>query len=189
MFLSLVKKEAMTWSMEETIYLGGGCFWCTEAVFSEIRGVKKVEPGYSGGDLPNPTYEQVCTGKTGHAEVVKVTFDQELISLEDILEVFFATHDPTSLNRQGNDIGTQYRSIILYTNDKQLSIIEKVKERVQSKLSKKIVTEVAPFKAFYPAEDYHKNYFRKNPNQPYCRFVIAPKVLKVRKHFEKFVKE
>ncbi|MEM0117179.1 MAG: peptide-methionine (S)-S-oxide reductase MsrA [Conexivisphaerales archaeon] len=175
--------------MEETVYLGGGCFWCTEAIFSEIRGVKMVEPGYSGGSVPNPSYEQVCTDETGHAEVVKVTFDNEQIELDELLTVFFMTHDPTTPNRQGNDVGTQYRSIILYTNQAQKETAEKVMKKMETDVwKKKIVTELVPFKAFYPAEEYHRNYFKRNSEQPYCRLVIAPKVSKLREHYSNLLK-
>ncbi len=169
----------------EVATLGGGCFWCTEAVFSELKGVEKAEPGYSGGSLPNPSYEQVCSGKTGHAEVVQVTFDPTAISYRDILDVFFATHDPTTLNRQGNDVGTQYRSVIFYHNEEQKATAEKtIEELTEAKtLNAPIVTQVEPFKAFYQAEEYHKNYFKRHPEQAYCQVVIAPKVAKFRKLF------
>ena len=175
--------------MEKTIYLGGGCFWCTEAIFSELRGVKSVQPGYSGGRIPDPTYEQVCTDTTGHAEVVRVIFDDQLISLDDILTIFFTMHDPTTPNRQGDDVGTQYRSIILYTSLDQKKAAERImKEMETSVWHKRIVTEIVPFEAFYPAEEYHKEYFKRNENKPYCRLVIAPKVAKLRKHYSKFLK-
>jgi peptide-methionine (S)-S-oxide reductase len=175
----------------EVITLAGGCFWCTEAVFSELRGVQKVEPGYSGGTRPNPTYEQVCTGTTGHAEVVQVTFDPAAISLKEILEVFFATHDPTTLNRQGGDVGTQYRSAIFYRTPEQKAVAEQVIRALsEAKLWKNpIVTEVTPFSAFYKAEDYHQRYYANNGGQPYCRAVIAPKLAKFREHYrEKLVR-
>jgi peptide-methionine (S)-S-oxide reductase len=176
--------------MEKTVYLGGGCFWCTEAIFSELKGVKSVQPGYSGGRVPNPTYEQVCTDTTGHAEVVRVIFDDELISLDDILRIFFTTHDPTTPNRQGDDVGTQYRSIILYTSLEQKEASERImKEMETSVWRKRIVTEIVPFEAFYPAEEYHKEYFKRNGNKPYCRLVIAPKVAKLREHYAKFLKD
>ena len=169
----------------ETATLGGGCFWCTEAVFDDLKGITEVESGYSGGDVANPTYEQVCTGRTGHAEVVQVTFDPGLISYEDILRIFFTVHDPTTLNRQGNDVGPQYRSIILYHDDAQKRSAEKViQEIAAAKIwDDPIVTELSPFRAFYKAEDYHQEYFANNPNQGYCRVVIAPKVAKFRKHY------
>jgi peptide-methionine (S)-S-oxide reductase len=176
--------------MEKTVYLGGGCFWCTEAIFSELKGVKSVQPGYSGGRVPNPTYEQVCTDTTGHAEVVRVIFDDELISLDDILRIFFTTHDPTTPNRQGDDVGTQYRSIILYTSLEQKEASERImKEMETSVWRKRIVTEIVPFEVFYPAEEYHKEYFKRNGNKPYCRLVIAPKVAKLREHYAKFLRD
>jgi peptide-methionine (S)-S-oxide reductase len=165
----------------ETATLGSGCFWCSEALFSLIRGVEKVESGYSGGNVENPSYEQVSTGATGHAEVVQLTFDPDIISFREILEVFFATHDPTSLNRQGNDVGTQYRSVILYRDQRQKETAEKlIKELDSQKLWKKpVITEVEPLKMFYKAEDYHKNYFKRHPEEAYCRLVIAPKIAKL----------
>jgi peptide-methionine (S)-S-oxide reductase len=175
----------------ENATLGGGCFWCTEAVFLELDGVEKVEPGYSGGHVKNPAYREVTTGRTGHAEVVQITYNPEIVSFSEILEVFFMTHDPTTLNRQGNDIGTQYRSAIFYHNDEQKRIAEKViKLFEQEKVyGDPIVTEVTPFKAFYLAEDYHHNYFARNKNQPYCQFVVAPKLTKFRKIFHEKLKE
>ncbi len=166
----------------ESIVLGGGCFWCTEAVFSEVRGVEKVESGYSGGTVPNPTYEEVCTGRTGHAEVVKVSFDPSEISLADILEIFFDVHDPTSLNRQGEDVGTQYRSAIFYYNDTQKETIDRVVQNMKNsgKYRRPIVTSVEKFKAFYPSEEYHHNYYNRNGSAPYCRAVISPKLQKFR---------
>lgn len=171
--------------------LGGGCFWCTESVFSMLAGVEGVEPGYSGGSLPNPTYEQVFAGTTGHAEVVQLTFNPDVISFREILEVFFAVHDPTTLNRQGSDVGTQYRSIILYHNDEQKAIAEALIEELDKEKAwnAPIVTELQPFKTFYKAEDYHKNYFKKHPEQPYCQLVIAPKIEKLRKTFIRKLKE
>lgn len=165
----------------EVATLGGGCFWCTEAVFSLVKGVEKVESGYSGGKLENPTYEQVSTGTTGHAEVIQITFDPDTISFKGILEIFFSTHDPTSLNRQGNDIGTQYRSIIIYHNDQQKTTAEQViKELTNAKAwNKPIVTQLEPFKAFYKAEDYHQEYFKRHPERTYCSLVIAPKIAKL----------
>ncbi|MEM0075701.1 MAG: peptide-methionine (S)-S-oxide reductase MsrA [Nitrososphaerota archaeon] len=163
--------------------LGGGCFWCTEAIFSELKGIESVQPGYSGGRVPNPSYEQVCTDKTGHAEVVQIVFDDDIITYKDILRVFFSTHDPTQLNRQGEDIGTQYRSIILYHDDKQKREAAEIMQEAKDLWDKPIVTELVMFEQFYPAEDYHKDYFRRNPDKPYCRLVIAPKVEKFRKHF------
>lgn len=169
----------------EVATLGGGCFWCTEAVFNEIRGVEKVESGYSGGTLANPTYEQVSTGNTGHAEVVQITFDPDIISYKEILEIFFTTHDPTTLNRQGADVGTQYRSVIFYHNDEQGAIAEQVIDELSSAKiwNAPIVTQIEPFKAFYKAEDYHNEYFKRHPEQPYCKLVIAPKIAKLRKNY------
>lgn len=169
----------------EVATLGGGCFWCTEAVFKRLAGVKKVEPGYSGGSLPNPTYDQVSTGKTGHVEAVQITFDPDMISFKEILDVFFATHDPTTLNRQGPDTGPQYRSVIFYHNNEQKDVAGKVIDELEKSKAFKapIVTQVKPFKAFYEAEAYHKDYFRRHPEQPYCRVVIAPKIEKLRKLF------
>jgi len=169
----------------EVATLAGGCFWCTEAVFQEIKGVVTVETGYSGGSIPNPTYEQVSTGTTGHAEAVQILFDPSIISFREILEIFFATHDPATLNRQGADFGHQYRSAVFYHNDKQRANAEEVIEELTSEkiYDSAIVTEVEPFKAFYKAEDYHKDYFKKHPEQPYCRVVISPKIAKLRKKF------
>ena len=165
--------------------LAGGCFWCLEAVFDDLEGVEDVVSGYAGGSVPNPTYKHVCTGETGHAEVVQVTFNPDVISYRDLLRVFFTIHDPTTLNRQGADVGTQYRSAIFTHNETQ----EKVAEEAIAELNDAgiwddpIVTEVVPLEAFYPAEDYHQEYFRRNPNQGYCRVVIAPKVAKFRKQY------
>jgi peptide-methionine (S)-S-oxide reductase len=170
---------------ESVITLGGGCFWCIEAVFDELSGVVHVESGYSGGALANPTYEQVCGGATNHAEVTQITFDTGVISLNEILQVFFTVHDPTTLNRQGADAGTQYRSVIFYRDAEQKATVEQViKEIAAAKIwDAPIVTELAPFKTFYIAEDYHQEYFQHNGYQPYCRVVIAPKVKKFRAHF------
>jgi peptide-methionine (S)-S-oxide reductase len=176
---------------KETITLGGGCFWCTEAVFEQLKGVEKVESGYSGGTVPNPTYQQVCSGDTGHAEVSQITFDPKVISLKEILEVFFTVHDPTTLNQQGNDVGTQYRSVIFYRNAEQKTVAGQViKEIEAAKIwDGHIVTDVSPFKEFYKAEDYHQEYFRLHGQQPYCRMVIAPKVAKFREHFRDKLKD
>ncbi|MFX1254972.1 MAG: peptide-methionine (S)-S-oxide reductase MsrA [Promethearchaeota archaeon] len=167
----------------EIATLGGGCFWCLEPIFDDVQGVIKVESGYSGGHVVNPSYEMVCTGTTGHAEVVQVTFNPTIISFKEILEIFFEIHDPTTLNRQGNDIGSQYRSAIFYHSSKQKETAEKViKELEASKVWKNaIVTEVTPFDVFYRAEEYHQKYFKKNPYQGYCRAIIAPKVNKFHK--------
>jgi peptide-methionine (S)-S-oxide reductase len=169
----------------EVTVLGAGCFWCIEAVFQLIRGVLKVEPGYAGGNLPNPTYDQVSTGTTGHAEVAQIIFDPQAISFREVLEIFFGTHDPTQLNRQGADFGTQYRSIIFYVNEKQKDTAEKlIMELISEKIyDAPIVTKVEPLKVFYPAEDYHKDYFKKHPRAPYCQAVIAPKVAKLQKTY------
>ncbi len=166
--------------------LGGGCFWCLEAIFAEFDGVRRVVPGYAGGTLPNPTYEQVCTDTTGHAEVVQITFDPAVISYRDLLEVFFAIHDPTTPNRQGADVGTQYRSIILYHDLQQKETAAQMIAALEAAgvWPDPIVTQLVPLEAFYPAEAYHHDYYRRNSNQPYCRFVIAPKLAKARKQFK-----
>ncbi|MDE2420514.1 MAG: peptide-methionine (S)-S-oxide reductase MsrA [Gammaproteobacteria bacterium] len=174
--------QANTETSLERAIVGGGCFWCTESVFRAVRGVKNVTSGYAGGARPNPTYEQICSGATGHAEVIAIDFDPAVISFERILDIFFATHDPTTLNRQGNDMGTQYRSVIFYLNDAQkqtaITKIDALKaEGVQA------VTEVSPAPTFYPAEDYHQDYYAKNPNQGYCSFMIPPKLSKLKKYF------
>ena len=170
---------------KEAATLAGGCFWCLEAVYDELRGVERVISGYAGGSVPNPTYEQVCSGRTGHAEVVQVTFDPEVISFREILEVFFTIHDPTTLNRQGNDVGTQYRSAIFYHSPEQKATAEQVIAKLNAEhlWNAPIVTQVTPFEKFYRAEDYHQEYFEHNGNQPYCRVVVAPKVAKFRKHY------
>lgn len=172
--------------MSETIILGGGCFWCVESVYQAVKGVENVESGYAGGHTKNPTYEEVCSGKTGHAEVVKVTFNPETISLEDILKIFFvASHDPTTLNRQGNDVGTQYRSIILANSPEQLETAKTVINQLNQEniFDGEIVTELQKLTDYYPAEEYHQNYFQKHPNQPYCAFTIPPKLDKLKKYF------
>jgi len=170
---------------KEIATLAGGCFWCLEAVFVDLRGVEKVVSGYAGGSLPNPSYQQVCSGTTGHAEVVQLTFDPQVVSFRELLEVFFTIHDPTTLNRQGADVGTQYRSAIFYQTPEQKAMAEQViAELNAAKLwDRPIVTEVAPLKAFYPAEEYHQDYFARNPDQGYCRLVIAPKVAKFRQQY------
>jgi peptide-methionine (S)-S-oxide reductase len=169
----------------EVATLGSGCFWCSEAIFSQLKGVEKVESGYSGGRSANPSYADVCSGTTGHAETVQVTFDPSVISYEDILHIFFTTHDPTTLNRQGADVGTQYRSVIFYHDDKQLETAHQtIKELNGSKVWKNpIVTELSPFKAFYKAEDYHQEFYERNRNYPYCQVVIEPKIAKLRQHY------
>ena len=168
----------------KTIYLAGGCFWCTEAVFKSINGVEEVVPGYIGGTVENPTYEAVCTGTTGHAEVVKILYDETLLHLSDLLEIFFATHDPTTLNRQGNDSGTQYRSAIFYTDEPSRDEAVKAIAAAQLTISEKIVTEVVPATTFYPAEEYHKSYYQNNASAPYCSLVISPKLEKLQKQFQ-----
>jgi peptide-methionine (S)-S-oxide reductase len=175
-------------SRTEVATLGGGCFWCLEAVYQELRGVEKVESGYSGGDVPNPTYRQVCSETTGHAEVVQVTFDPDEVSYRDILDVYFTIHDPTTLNRQGADVGTQYRSAIFYHSEEQKRVAEEAISDLDAEgiWNNPIVTEVVPFDEFYVAEDYHQDYFRNNGFQPYCQVIIAPKVAKFRKqHLER----
>lgn len=169
----------------ETATLGGGCFWCSEAVFDALKGVESVVSGYSGGHTENPTYTEVCTGSTGHAEVINVTFDPSVISFKEVLQIFFATHDPTTLNRQGNDVGTQYRSAVFYHSDEQKRVAEDVIREITDEgiYDDPIVTEVTEFSNFYPAEDYHQDYFSNNPDQPYCSAVVAPKVAKFRKVF------
>jgi peptide-methionine (S)-S-oxide reductase len=179
------REGASVTAATEVATLGGGCFWCVEAVFDEVRGVEHVESGYEGGRTVNPTYEQVCSGTTGHAEVVKVTFSPAAISYKEILEIFFTAHDPTTLNRQGADIGTQYRSVIFYHDEGQREIAEQVvRELDEAKIwDAPIVTEIAPAETFYEAEDYHQEYFARNSGQGYCRAVVAPKVAKFRQRF------
>jgi len=175
-------------AQRETATLAGGCFWCLEAAFQDLKGVEKVQSGYAGGHIANPSYEQVCTGTTGHAEVVQITFDPTVVSFDDLLHVFFTIHDPTTLNRQGEDVGTQYRSAIFYHTPEQKATAERViRELAAEKVwDDPVVTELKPLDAFYPAEQYHRDYYRRNPNQGYCRAVIAPKVAKVRKlYFDK----
>ena len=169
----------------ETATLGGGCFWCLEAVYNELRGVERVISGYAGGHVPNPTYEQVCSGRTGHAEVVQVTFDPEVISYREILEVFFTIHDPTTPNRQGADVGTQYRSVIFHQSPEQEQVAREVMAQTNASgiWRTPLVTQLAPLDRFYPAEGYHQNYFERNAAQPYCQIVIAPKVAKVRQRY------
>ena len=175
----------------QTATLAGGCFWCLEAVFDEVKGVESVESGYSGGKVPNPGYRDVCTGATGHAEAVQIKFDPQVVTYKNILNVFFAIHDPTTLNRQGADVGTQYRSAIFYHNDEQKAEAEQLIKELNDQhiWSKPIVTEVVKLDAFYMAEDYHQEYFANNPYQPYCMAVVAPKVSKFRKHFLEMLKK
>ena len=168
--------------------LGGGCFWCLDAAFRQINGVEDVVSGYANGHLENPSYKEVCTDTTGHAEVVKVLYDDNKLSYRDLLEIFYAIHDPTTLNRQGADFGSQYRSTILYQTDDEKRIAEDVTEEVQKELDRKVVTRIEPLKNFYPAEEYHQNYFAKNPWQGYCQAVVAPKVTKIREKFSKKLK-
>lgn len=170
---------------------GEGCFWCTEAVFQRLNGVAKVESGYSGGTVPNPTYDAVCTGKTGHAEATQIFFDPKIISFKELLEVFWKTHDPTTMNRQGADVGTQYRSVIFYHNDEQKKLAEEYKQKLEAEKIWKdpIVTEISPFKNFYKAEDYHQDYYNRNGSQPYCTFVITPKIEKFEKVFKDKLKK
>lgn len=163
----------------ERATLGGGCFWCMEAVFERVPGVRAVTSGYAGGHTANPSYKQVCTGETGHAEVVQIEYDPAQVSFEQLLDLFWKAHDPTSLNRQGADVGTQYRSVIFYENEQQKLVAEKSKAEAAKKFSNPIVTEIAPLKAFYPAEAYHQDYYRKNPDAAYCRMVIRPKLEKL----------
>lgn len=180
-------------SMEnlEVATLGAGCFWCVEAVFQELKGVKKVESGYTGGSVQNPTYKEICTGTTGHAEVAQITYDPTVISFKEILEVFWQTHDPTTLNKQGNDVGTQYRSAVFYHNDEQKRIAQFYKNELDESgaFNQPIVTEITPLGKYYKAEDYHQNYFQYNSDQPYCAFVISPKMEKFRKAFKDKLKD
>lgn len=164
----------------EEIVFGGGCFWCVEAAFGMVEGVVSATPGYTGGTTPAPTYDVVCGGSSGHAEVVRVKFDPSRVTLEELLEVFFTVHDPTSLNRQGADVGTQYRSIILYTSEEQRARVESFMEELGGRYDKPVVTELAELETFWPAEDYHHDYYTQNQHQPYCRVVIAPKLAKLR---------
>jgi peptide-methionine (S)-S-oxide reductase len=175
----------------EKATFGSGCFWCTEAVFQRLRGVKSVTSGYSGGAVENPTYEEVCTGRTGHAEAIQVTFDPAQISFDELLKVFWQTHDPTTPNQQGHDVGTQYRSAVFYHNDAQRRVAEQYKQQLDASkaFTRPIVTEITPFKNFYSAEKYHQNYFNENPSQSYCQFVIRPKIEKFNKEFKALLKD
>ncbi len=175
----------------ETITLGAGCFWCIEAVFQSLKGVQSVVSGYTGGQVENPTYEQICTGTTGHAEVAQITFDPAVISFEEILYVFWRTHDPTTLNRQGADVGTQYRSAIFYDSEEQKKVAEKSKAKTDASdlWPAPIVTEISQLDKFYNAEEYHQDYYKLNPNQPYCRLVIDPKIRKLKKEFSNKLKD
>jgi peptide-methionine (S)-S-oxide reductase len=167
----------------EVATLGGGCFWCLDAVYRGLQGVFRVESGYAGGRVPNPTYREVCAGRTGHAEVVQVTFDPQIVSYRTLLEVFFTLHDPTTLNRQGADVGTQYRSVIFWHTPEQQSTADAVRAEAQAWWDDPIVTEITPLASYYPAEEYHQDYFTRHPDQPYCAVVIAPKVAKFRRQF------
>lgn len=175
----------------ELATFGSGCFWCTEAIFQQVKGVQKVISGYSGGKVKNPSYKEVCTGLTGHAEVVQITFNPAEISFDELLEIFWQTHDPTTLNRQGNDVGTQYRSVIFYHNEDQKRKAEYYRKKLDEAgiFNRPIVTEISPFTEFYPAEDYHQNYYRLNPSAPYCTYVIAPKLEKFKKVFTNKLKD
>ena len=179
------KKENMKQGTD-TATFGGGCFWCVETVYQELKGVNSVTSGYSGGQRENPSYEQVCSGATGHAEVVEIVYDPSIISFDELLEVFWTVHDPTTLNRQGADVGTQYRSVIFYHNEEQKQLAEKYKKELNASgaYDKPVVTEIAPYTKFYSAEKYHQDYFKNNANQPYCSMVIQPKVDKFRKVFK-----
>jgi peptide-methionine (S)-S-oxide reductase len=181
----------MTDKLYETATFGNGCFWCTEAIFQQLNGVIKVTSGYSGGTIENPTYKQVCTGTTGHAEVLQIEYDPSIISFDELLEVFWKTHDPTTLNRQGNDIGTQYRSVIFYHNEEQKNKAEKYKAQLTASgaYASPIVTVIEPFTKFYAAEDYHQNYFNENGHNPYCQLVVRPKVEKFEKVFKTKLKK
>ncbi len=180
------KEDVMTDKLTETVYFGNGCFWCTEAVFQEIKGVVSVESGYAGGAVKNPSYRAVCTGETGHAEVLRVMYAPAEVSFEELLEVFFFTHDPTTLNRQGNDVGTQYRSVIFYTRPEQKEKAEAyiTKLNKEKAFPKPVVTAVEAYSNYYPAEDYHQNYYKLNGHEPYCQVMIKPKLEKLRKDFK-----
>lgn len=173
----------------KTAVFGGGCFWCTEAVFQMLKGVSKVESGYAGGKVANPTYERVSSGTTGHAEVIRVTYDPSIISYEDLLTVFFGSHDPTTPNRQGADVGEQYRSVIFYGSEEEKATAERIAKEIQDSLTDgtRVVTQIEPLEEFYKAEDYHQNYFKTNTSAPYCQLVIEPKIEKVRKRFAQLV--
>jgi peptide-methionine (S)-S-oxide reductase len=177
--------------MEKTTVFGGGCFWCTEAVFQMLKGVSSVESGYAGGEKENPNYEQVSAGSTGHAEVIRVTYDPAIISYEDLLTVFFGSHDPTTLNRQGNDVGTQYRSVIFYHDEEEKTTAERIAKDIQDSLTdgSRVVTQILPYMNFFPAEQYHSNYYEMNADAPYCQIIIEPKIEKVKKRFAELVKQ
>ena len=183
--------DQLTGAHTEVATLAGGCFWCLEAVYDQLKGVAHVESGYTGGRQPNPSYEQVCTGRTGHAEVIQITFDPQVASFKDLLSIFFTIHDPTTLNRQGGDVGTQYRSAIFYHTPEQKAIAEQTIAELNAEhlWNNPIVTEISPIEKFYVAEDYHQEYFAHNGGQPYCRAVVAPKVAKFRAHFLEKMKQ
>lgn len=189
----ITNKQIINKQMSEktdTAIFGAGCFWCVEAIFQRLKGVESIESGYTGGTVENPTYKQVCTGETGHAEVTKIMFNPDVISFNELLEVFWTTHDPTTLNQQGADIGTQYRSAVFYLNDEQKMQAEKSKSEIATQIwNGSIVTEITPLKKYYKAEDYHQNYFNQNSDQSYCRFVINPKLEKFRKKFRDKIKD
>jgi peptide-methionine (S)-S-oxide reductase len=191
MMMNADPQDSSAKSELEVATLGGGCFWCIEAVFQELKGVTSVVSGYSGGTLDNPTYKQVCGGDTGHAEVCQITFDPKKVTYAELLEVFWKVHDPTTLNRQGHDVGTQYRSVIFTHSEAQKTQAEKYKKELNGAgaFDRPIVTEITPFKKFWKAEDYHQNYFKNNPGQGYCQFVVAPKVEKFRKVFKDKLKK
>jgi peptide-methionine (S)-S-oxide reductase len=180
-----LKQDSTTMNLD-TATFGAGCFWCIEAVFQEVKGVVSVTSGYTGGTTKNPTYEEICTGRTGHAEVARIVYDTTLVSFDALLEIFWQTHDPTTLNQQGNDVGTQYRSAVFYHNDEQRRKAEQYKKELDASgaWDKPLVTEITALGEFYPAENYHQNYYRNNPNQGYCRYVIQPKMEKFRKVFK-----
>jgi peptide-methionine (S)-S-oxide reductase len=187
---SVNQKDIMENRNLELATFGAGCFWCVEAIFQRVDGVEKVVSGYAGGHIENPTYKEVCNGTTGHAEVCQLSYDPKLVSYDELLEIFWKTHDPTTLNRQGNDVGTQYRSVVYYHNDAQKTLAEKYKKELDAAgiFNNPIVTEISPFEILYVAEDYHQNYFNENGSQPYCSFVIQPKVDKFRKVFKEKLK-
>ena len=184
-----LSKEKLNSMQTEEIVLGSGCFWCTEAIFEQIEGVLRVEVGFMGGERETPSYKEVIRKNTGEIEVAKLTFDPSVVSLKDILSIFWGTHDPTTYNRQGNDVGPQYRSAIFYANEEQKQIAEASLKEAQSILDDPIVTEIRPVEPFYISEDYHQNYFRYNSDQPYCQLVISPKVEKLKKHFAQYLKK
>jgi len=174
--------------MAEKATFAGGCFWCTEAIFNSLKGVSSVKVGYAGGEAPTPTYEQVSAGTTGHAETIQISFDPKIVSYKDLLYIFFRTHDPTTLDKQGPDVGPQYRSMVFYHGDAQRKTAEETLREAQQNYSDKIITEIVPFKGFYPAEGYHQDFYKKNPNQTYCRLVIDPKIEKLKKDFKEYLK-